>query len=129
MCRHTHLVFAFVQLLSCQHLICYCIKVWITTSVKCQKNNEVNDVQSGVTLSPRAVESCPTPGDKRGCTSTSVSISGVTSHAFNGMSFNGVHVVQPSCPWPSSPTLSTHLAEHDISFNSAFLSHHLSKVS
>ena len=81
-----------------------------------------------VTLSPCAVESCPTPGDNRGSTSPSVSNCDFQSHAVNGRSFYGVQIVQPSCSWPSSPSLSTHLPEHHIIFHSAFLSHHMSKV-
>ena len=43
------------------------------------------------TLSHCAVKPCPTPGDNRGSTSPFVSISGVTSHAVNGRSFDVVH--------------------------------------
>ena len=64
-----------------------------------------------------AVESCQTPADNRGSTSPSVSISGVPSPAVNGRSFYGVHIVQPFCYWPSSPSLSTHLHEYDIIFH------------
>ena len=38
-------------------------------------------------------------------------------------------IVQPSCYWTSSPSLSTHLPNHHIIFHSAFLSHHTSKAS
>ena len=76
-----------------------------------------------VTLCRRGV---PTPGDNR--SSPFGSISGVPSHAVNGRSFYGVHIVQPSCYWPSPPSLPTHLPEHHIILHSAFLSHHKSKV-
>ena len=69
-----------------------------------------------VILSLCAVESCPTPGDSTVSTFPSVSISGVPYDAVNGMSFHGVHTVQPSCYWPSSPSLSTQLPEHHIIF-------------
>ena len=67
-----------------------------------------------VTLSPCAVDSCPIPGDNSGITSSFGSISGVPSHAVNGRSFYGAHIPQPSCSWPTSPSLPTHLPEHHI---------------
>ena len=42
-----------------------------------------------------------TGGDNRGSTSQFDSISGVPSHAVHGRSFYIVHIVQPSCSWPS----------------------------
>ena len=46
-------------------------------------------------MSTCVVDSCPTPGDNRGSTSPSVSISGVPSHAVIERSFYVVHIVQP----------------------------------
>ena len=40
-------------------------------------------------------------------------IPGLPSHAVNG-TFYVVHIVRPSCSWPSSPSLPTHLPEHHI---------------
>ena len=79
------------------------------------------------TLSHCAFESCPTPGDNRGSTSPFGSISGVSYHAVNGRSFYVVQIVQPSCYWPSLPSLPTRLPGRHAIVQSAFLSHHMSK--
>ena len=69
----------------------------------------------GVTLLPCAVEPHPTPGDSRGSSSPSRSISGVSSHVADGGSARVPHeCVQPSLSRSSSPSRSIHSPEHHI---------------
>ena len=77
-----------------------------------------------VTLLPCAVESHPTPGDIRGSSSPSRSISGVSSHVADGGSARVPHeCVQPSLSWSSSPSRPIHSPEHHVIFHPS-CSHH-----
>ena len=80
------------------------------------------------TLSPCAVESHPTPGDSRGSSSPSRSISGVSSHVANrGSDRIPLECVHPSLPWSSYLSRSIHSSEHHVIFHPS-CSHHVSKV-
>ena len=77
---------------------------------------------------PCAVESHPTPGDIRGSSSPSRSISGLSSHVADGGSARVPHeCVQPSLSRSSSPSRSIHSAEHHVIFHPS-CSHHVPKV-
>ena len=83
---------------------------------------------SAITLSPFAVESHPTPGDSRGSSSPSRSISGISSHGADGGSARIPHeCVQPSLSRSSSPSRSIHSPEHHVIFHPS-CSHHVPKV-
>ena len=83
---------------------------------------------SVVTLIPCAVESHPTPGDIRGSSSPSRSISGVSSHVADGGSARVPHeCVHPSLSRSSSPSRSIHSPEHHVIFHPS-CSHHVPKV-
>ena len=70
-----------------------------------------------IILSPCAVESHPTPGDIRGSSSPSRSISGVSSHVADGGSARVPHeCVQSSLSWSSSPSRPIHSPEHHVIF-------------
>ena len=61
------------------------------------------------TLLPCAVEVHPTPGDSRGSSSPSRSISGVSSHVADGGTARiPLECVQPSLSWSSSPSRPIH---------------------
>ena len=78
--------------------------------------------------SPCAVESHPTPGDRRGSSSPSRSISGISSHGADGGSARIPHeCVQPSLSRSSSPSRSIHSPEHHVIFHPS-CSHHVPKV-
>ena len=75
-----------------------------------------------------AVESHPTPGDIRGSSSPSRSISGISSHVADGGSARVPHeCVQPSLSRSSSPSRSIHSPEHHVIFHPS-CSHHVPKV-
>ena len=81
-----------------------------------------------LTLLPCAVESHPTPGDIRGSSSPSRSISGVSSHVADGGSARVPHeCVHPSLSRSSSPSRSIHSPEHHVIFHPS-CSHHVPKV-
>ena len=81
-----------------------------------------------ITLLPCAVESHPTPGDIRGSSSPSRSISGVSSHVADGGSARVPHeCVQPYLSWSSSPSRPIHSPEHHVIFHPS-CSHHVPKV-
>ena len=78
--------------------------------------------------SPCAVESHPTPGDSRGSSSPSRSISGVSSHVADGGSARiPLESVHPYLPWSSYLSRSIHSSEHHVIFNPS-CSHHVSNV-
>ena len=79
-------------------------------------------------LSPCAVESHPTPGESRGSSSPSRSISGVSSHVADGGSARiPLECVQPSLSRSSSLSRSIHSPEHHVFFHPS-CSHHLLKL-
>ena len=78
--------------------------------------------------SPCAVESHPTPGDSRGSSSPSRSISRIPSHVVDGGSARiPLECVQPSLSLSSSLSRSIHSPEHHVIFHPS-CSHHVSKV-
>ena len=101
--------------------------------VSCKKSFSADGIQTkyhtlNITLSPCAVESYPTPGDSRGSSSPSRSISGVSSHVANrGSDRIPLESVHPSLPWSSSLSRSIHSSEHHVIFHPS-CSHHVSKV-
>ena len=65
---------------------------------------------------PCAVESHPTPGDSRGSSSPSRSLSGVSFHVADGGSARiPLESVHPSLPWSSSLSRSIHSPEITLS--------------
>ena len=77
---------------------------------------------------PCAIDSHPTPGDSRGSSSPSGSISGVSSHGADGGSARILHeCVQPSLSRSSSPSPSIHSPKHQVNFHQS-CSHHMPKV-
>ena len=93
-----------------------------------QRATELSALYTVTENLPCAVESHPTPGDIRGSSSPSRSISGVSSHVADGGSARVPHeCVQPSLSRSSSPSRSIHSPEHHVIFHPS-CSHHVPKV-
>ena len=102
----------------------YQLPIWVDTS-RLLASSLTHNV---LTLSPCAVESHPTPGDSRGSSSPSRSLSGVSSHVADGGSARiPLESVHPYLPWSSSLSRSIHSPEHHVIFHPS-CSHHVSKV-